>query len=161
MPSTAGRLEGWLPLCLIAISGFVLALLSAYLPRSLGAVLVAVALFGAVAAATIVARFRESVFRALLPGLGPAAGIGAASLLLDPNPMPTELPLHFGSGLGLAVCAALLGFGIGVVDGRRRGAAPTAPRRDLVAFVGLLVLGAGLVAATAPYVALHAPALSV
>lgn len=157
MSSTAGRLEGWLPLWLVGLSGFVLALLSAYLPRPLGAALVAVALSGAVAAAMLVARRRGSLFRALLPGLGPAAGAAAAGVLLDPNPMVAELPLHLGSGLGLGVCAVLAGFAIGVADVRLRDGGAVPHRRDLVGFVGLLVVGAALVAATAPYVALHAP----
>jgi ABC-type thiamin/hydroxymethylpyrimidine transport system permease subunit len=70
MSSTVGRIEGTLPRWLIAVSWFVLALLSAYVPRPVGAVLVATALSGAVAAASTVARRRGSLFRALLPGLG-------------------------------------------------------------------------------------------
>jgi len=157
MSSTAGWVDGWLPLWLVGLSGFVLALLSAYLPRPVGAALVVVALSGAVAAATMVARQGESVFRATLPGLGPAAGAAVAGVLLDPNPMVAELPLHLASGLGLGVCAVLVGFAIGVVDVRVRDGGAAPHRRDLVGFVGLLVLGAALVAATAPYVALHAP----
>lgn len=92
-----------------------------------------------------------------MPGLGPAAGVATAGVHRDPNPIVTRMPLHLGSGLGLAVCAVLAGVAIGIADVQLRDDATGPHRRDLVGFVGLLVLVAALVAATAPYVALHAP----
>jgi len=159
MSGMAGDFEGWLPLWLVGVSGFVLALLSAYLPRSLGVVLVALALFGTVAAASIVARRRESVGRALLPGIGPALGVGTASVLLDPDPVPSELPAHLGSGVGLAVCAVVVGFALGLLDVRRRDGASVPHQHDLIAVLALLLFGTVLVAATAPSAAQHVPRL--
>jgi ABC-type transport system involved in cytochrome bd biosynthesis fused ATPase/permease subunit len=56
-----------LPLVLVALSGFVFALLSAFLLRTLGWVLVAATLLGALAAA-LVGRRRAGVLRALAVG---------------------------------------------------------------------------------------------
>ncbi|WP_254839264.1 hypothetical protein [Natronomonas marina] len=158
MALQARRIEGWLPLLLVALSGFVLALLSAFLPRVVGVALLAVAFLGAGAAGTIVARRRGGVARALLAGVGPAVGAGAAGVLLASRPI-RDFPFHLGSGLGLGVCAVLVGFGLGAADRWLGDGPPRPPWRDVVGFVALLVVGATLVAATAPYAAVHVPRL--
>jgi len=154
MPSNADGLEGWLSLWLVALSGFVLALLSAFLPRRVGTALVVLSLFGAVAAACLVARRRGSIFRALLPGLGPAAGAGIAGTLSASAPVQ-EVYYHLGSGLGVGLIAILVGFVAGVADARVRRGAPAPERRDVVGFLALLVAGTMLVAVTAPYATVH------
>ena len=150
MSPNAGGLEGWLSLRLVALSGFVLALLSAFLPRRVGTALVVLSLLGALAAACLVARRRGSVSRALLSGLGPAVGAGIAGTLSASAPV-REVYYHLGSGLGLGLVAVLVGFVVGVADARVRRGAPAPGRRDVVGFLALLVAGATLVAATAPY----------
>ena len=150
---------GSLPLVLVALSGFVLAFLSAFLPRTLGWVLVAVALLGALAAAALVGRRQAGVLRALAVGAGPAAGAGIAGVLLSAGPI-REVPFHVGSGLALGLCAVLVGFAVGAADARLSGGAPPLERHELAGFVALVVVGAVLAAVTAPYAAVHLPDLA-